>query len=75
MSRHLQDVVGVGSYPHLEEEIDPVEGYYVFNAFGDDVNGVVGSARIGDGEGGRVSNCVGVCVGAGAGGGVIDAGA
>ena len=43
MSRHLQDVVGVGSYLHLSEEIDPVEGYYVFNAFGDDVDGVVGN--------------------------------
>ena len=73
MSRHLQDVVGVGSYLHLSEEIDPVEGYYVFNAFGDDVDGVVGNTRIGDGEGGEVGNCVGVCVGAG--GGVRDAGA
>ena len=49
------------------------KGCYVCTAFSGDVNGVVGRSQIGDGEVGGVSNCVGVCVGTGA--GVRDVGA
>ena len=49
------------------------KGCYVCTAFSDDVNGVVGRRRIGDGEVGGVGNCVRVCVGTGA--GVRDVGA
>ena len=35
------------------------EDCYVCTAFGGDVDGGVGSTRIGDGDGGGVGNCVG----------------